>query len=73
MKFRILEDTTRKEGVRYIIQKKVFILWFKLDDILYIDTDKANTAIINYIKRGKTSCIKIIETSEPNVIINHKG
>ena len=73
MKFRILEDTTRKEGVRYIVQKKVFLFWFKLDDILYVSTDNANTAVINYIKRDKTNCIRIIETSEPNVIVTPKG
>lgn len=73
MIFRILEDTTKKEGVRYIIQRKLILFWIRLDDILYVSIDLANKAINNYIKRGKTNCLTIIETSEPNVIITPKG
>lgn len=70
MIFRILEDTTKSEGVKYIIQKKVLIFWVNLDGIRYVNIDLANKAIANYIKHGKTNCIKVIETMEPIITIS---
>jgi hypothetical protein len=70
MKFRILEDTTKPEGIKYIVQKKVLFFWHNLDGLRYINIDLANKAIANYIKHKKTNCIKVIETSEPVITIS---
>ena len=73
MKFRILEDTTNKEGVKYTVKKLFLFLWINLDGIRYISEDLAQKAIRNYLTHGKTNCIRTIETSEPITVINKKA